>query len=174
MVLDFMTTYNLPSVSFAVTKDGKMIYDRSFGTVKRNVSDSTLPHHMYRLASISKPITSIAIMKMIEEGKFSFTDTVFGPNGLLANHPDAARFTFTDNRILNITVQNLLDHSAGWDRDLSCFPNPTSPYSYQASGCDPINAPLHITQTLGVANPVKEEDYIVYLLQKGLDFCPRN
>ena len=44
--------------------------------------------------------------------------------------------------------------------------------NYYFSGCDPIVAPLHVTQTNGTSNPATEEDMIFYLVEKGLDFTP--
>jgi hypothetical protein len=47
----------------------------------------TQPHHLFRIASVSKPITSIAIMKLVQQGKLKLSDPVFGTNGILKNHP---------------------------------------------------------------------------------------
>jgi CubicO group peptidase (beta-lactamase class C family) len=172
MVIDFLEEYNIPGASFALTKDGKLVYHRAFGHADISGNEITQPYHLFRIASLSKPITSISIMKMIEDGQISLSDKVFGVGGLLEYHPEIANATISDSRIYNITVQNLLEHSAGWNRDIDCFPNPTFPYSRSFSGCDPFVAPLHVTATNGTANPASEEDLIVFLLEKGLDFAP--
>lgn len=36
---------------------------------------------MFRIASISKTITAVGVMRLVEEGKLSLEDRVFGPNG---------------------------------------------------------------------------------------------
>ena len=121
---------------------------------------------------MSKPITAISIIKLVEENKLKLNDLVFGPTGILKDHPIISKAKITDNRIFSITVQHLLEHSAGWNRDIDCFPNPTSPYTYKRGGCDPIAAPLHVTRVTNTTNPVSEEALITFLLEKGLNFAP--
>jgi len=171
-VQNFMATYNIPGLTFALAKDGELKYMRSFGNADISATEPTQPYHMFRIASVSKPITSIGIMKMIEDGDIALGDKVFGPGGLLENHWYFSGSSIIDNRVYDITVQHLLEHSAGWDSSVDCFPNPTSPYPWFFSGCDPIAVPLHVTQTQGQPNPVKEEFLINYLLEKNLNFTP--
>lgn len=172
LIMDFLDDFDIPGASFAIAKDGKLIYNRAFGNANLEGTEAVQPYHLFRIASVSKPITAIAIMKMVEEGQVSLSDKVFGEGGLLEEHPVISNASISDSRIHDITVQNLLEHSAGWNRDLDCFPNPTNPYPYYFSGCDPIVAPLHVTETNGTVNPATEKDMIVFLMGKGLDFDP--
>jgi len=168
----FLTNYQIPGATFAIAKNGKLIYMRAFGTANQAGTELTQPYHMFRIASISKPITSIAIMKLIENGQLSLSDKPFGPGGILNADPYFANANITDPRVYNITIQNLLEHSAGWNRDLPMPPGPVSPYPWGYGHSDPIAFPLHVTQTLGEANPVKRRSMIKFLIQKGLDFNP--
>lgn len=168
----FLNTYSIPGATVAISKGGKLVYMRAFGNANLAGNEPTQPHHMFRIASVSKPITGIAIMKMVQENKLSLSDKVFGPQGILANDTFFTNANVTDNRIFDITVQQLLEHSGGWDRDAACVPNPTSPYPWFANHCDPIGFPLHVTQTLGTANPVSEHALIRFLMEKGLNFTP--
>jgi CubicO group peptidase (beta-lactamase class C family) len=170
--LNFMSTYNIPSMTFAMSKDGKLVYSRAFGNANISGTEATQPYHMFRIASVSKPITSVGIMKMVENGDINLSDKVFGTGGLLENHWYFSTTNITDSRIYDITVQMLLEHNAGWDRSVNCFPNPTTPYPWFFGGCDPIIAPMHITEALGESNPVKEEHLIAFLLEKGLNNNP--
>lgn len=172
LIKTFMTTYQVPGLTVAMAKDGKMVYSRAFGFQDIAKTIPTQPYTMFRIASLSKQITSIAIMKLLQEGKLAMSSKVFGTGGILENHPVFSTTTITDTRIYDITVQQLLEHSAGWNRNLDCNPNPTTPYSYFISGCDPITFPLRVTDQLGVPNPVKEDDLIKWLLMKGLNFTP--
>jgi CubicO group peptidase (beta-lactamase class C family) len=172
LVNNFILTHNIPGASIAIAKNGKLVYHRAFGKADIAGNTNTRPDHLFRIASISKPITSIAIMNMLEQNQLSLSDKVFGPDGILENHAIISNATISDARIYDITVQHLLEHSAGWDRGVNCFPNPTSPYPYYFSGCDPIVAPLHVTESNQTQNPATDEDMIVYLLEKGLDFAP--
>src|SRR5690606_34327344 len=99
-------------------------------------------------------------------------DVVFGPRGLLHDHPYIGGVDYGDQRLEEITVLHLLQHTAGWDRDLNCFPEPTPPYTFQWDGCDPIVAPLFVTQVLGESNPVSENALIRFLMERGLDHDP--
>lgn len=172
LVLDFLATHDIPGATFALAKDGRLAYLRAFGHADLAGNETTQPYHLFRIASVSKPITAIAMMKLVEEGELSLNDKVFGAGGLLENHPVFSDADITDNRIFDITVRHLLEHSAGWNREVNCFPQPTSPYPWSFDGCDPIVAPLHVTQELGMPNPASEESLIRFLLEKGLNFNP--
>jgi len=172
LVQNFMTTHGIPGLSMALSKNGKLIYHRGFGDANLAGTEAVTPYHLFRIASVSKPITSIAIMKLYQEGLLNMNDKVFGTGGILQSHPFLSSAAITDSRIYNITVQNLLEHSAGWDRSVNCFPSPTTPYPWNFSGCDPISVALHVTQSNGTSNPVKNEDMIYFLLEKGLNFTP--
>jgi CubicO group peptidase (beta-lactamase class C family) len=172
LVKSFLATYDIPGATVAMSKDGKIIYSRAFGFADIAKTVATQPYHLFRIASVSKPVTAIAIMKLMQEGRLSLTQKVFGSSGILKNHPIISTATITDTRIYDITVQQLLEHSAGWDRSVNCNPNPTTPYPYFFSGCDPIAFPLRVTQLTGTTNPVKKEAHVKFLLEKGLDFTP--
>ena len=169
---NFMDRFNIPGMTIALAKDGKLKYMRSFGYVDKENNITTQPYNLFRIASVSKPITSVGIMKLMEEGKLALSDQVFGPGGILQDHPDLNSSTYTDARINTITVQELLEHTAGFNRDQDCFPTPTPPYPWHYSGCDPIAVPLYITQHFDAPNPAREELLVRFLLEKGLDFDP--
>lgn len=156
----------------AVGYDGRMIYNRAFGYADLAGNEPLQPSHLFRIASLSKAITSAAIFTLVEDGELQLSDHVFGPQGLLHDHPYLGNVVYTDMRIDDITVLQLLQHTAGWDRDINCFPNPTPPYNGFATGCDPIAAPLYVTQTLGESNPVSENALIHFLMEHGLDHDP--
>jgi len=167
----FMAKYQIPGATLAISKNGRLVYMRAFGTADQAGTEATRPYHMFRIASISKPITSLAIMQLIENGELSLSDKPFGPGGILNGDPYFANANITDTRVYDITIQNLLEHSAGWNRDLPMSPSPLPPYPYGFAS-DPIDFPLHVTQTLGEPNPVKRRNLIKFLMQKGLDFTP--
>lgn len=172
MAIDFMNDYSIPGMTMAIAKDGKLVYMRAFGNANIAQDEATQPYHLFRIASVSKPITSIAIMKLMEEGKINMSDKVFGPGSLLADHSYFNNANIADQRVYEITVQHLLEHSGGFDNSQDCTPNPTSPYSWHAGHCDPIGFPLHVTETLGTSNPVAEQDLVKFLLEKSLGFAP--
>ncbi len=171
-VAAFMKTYNVPGMQVAIAKDGKLVYTRAFGSADLAGTEPMQPYHRQRIASVSKPITGIAAMKLVEAGKLDLNAKVFGPQGLLATDATFGSDGFADRRIYDITVRMLLEHRGGWDRGVSCFPNPTAPYAFRAGGCDPIDVPLYVTAQIGAPNPMQRRDAIAFLLEKGLDFAP--
>lgn len=172
LVSSFLSQYDIPGATFALAKDGKLVYMRGFGEADLAETEPTQPYHLFRIASVSKPITSIAIMKMVESGQLALSDKVFGPTGIFANNSYFNGVTVTDNRLYDITVNHLLEHSGGWNRDANCITGFATPYSYNPGHCDPIGFPLHVTSVLGEANPVSEQALIRFLMEKGLDFDP--
>lgn len=153
-VADFMQQWNLPGGSVAIVKDGRLVYARGFGLANREANELVQPHHLFRIASVSKPVTSAAIMKLLEEGKIHLTDKVFGPQGILN---DSAYATINDARVLDITVQHLLQHTAGWN--------------LYVSG-DPMFKALEIAQAMAVPPPPAPETIIQYMLARPLNFTP--
>ena len=108
---NFMNDWNVPGGSIAIVRDGRLVYARGFGYADRESDELVQPHHLFRIASISKPITSIAIMKLIDQDLIDVDAKVFGTDGIL-NGPDYS--TILDSRVEDITVRHLLHHTSGW------------------------------------------------------------
>src|SRR6185436_8271842 len=126
----------------------------------------TQPYHMFRIMSVSKPVTAITIMKLREAGMLNLDDHIFGPGGILDADPYIAGATVSDSRIYDITVRNCLEHTTGWNKDLPMTPNPLPPYGFGFGISDPKEFPLHITSVLGEANPVTERQMVKFILQR--------
>src|SRR5690242_8680684 len=67
-VITYMKKYNVPGLSIAIAKDDKLIYVKAYGYADVTTHEKVTNSSLFRLASISKSITGIAIMKLIEEG----------------------------------------------------------------------------------------------------------
>lgn len=170
LMSQFIDKHQIPGASFAMSKDGRLVYNRAFGKASVSRNENAQPHSIYRIASLSKPVTAIAVMKMAESGLLELGNRAFGPNGILADNTYLS--TENDVRLRNITVQQLLEHSAGWDRNNSCLPTTVTPYNRGFNSCDPISFPLHVTSELSQPDPVTEEALIRFLMDKGLNFDP--
>ncbi|QJX47290.1 beta-lactamase family protein [Hymenobacter taeanensis] len=156
-----MERWTIPGASVAIGRQGKLVYARGFGYADLSQSQPMEPSNLLRVASVSKPVTSIAIMKLMQEGRLELQHKVFGPEGYLND----AYYTsvITDKRIYDITVQQLLEHSAGWNRNAGVD-------GFDSS--DPIDFPLHVAQVMHVPNPVGDSTLVRYLLSKDLNFKP--
>ena len=154
-MINLMSTYNVPGGQLAITYKGRLVYNRGFGLANTATQDSVYPNSTFRIASVSKTVTSIACMKLFEQGLLNLDAKVFGPDGILN---DAIYQNILDPRYTDITVRMLLQHNGGWDR--------------YASG-DPMFEPYNIATIMGVTSPPSTNVIIEYMLShKMLDFTP--
>ncbi len=152
-ISDFLKRYKIKGASVAVTKDGRLVYAKGFGYADEENKESVDPNHVFRLASVSKLVTSIAVMRLEEEGRLSLDAKVFGTGGILN---DSIYLQYRDSRIENITVQHLLVHRAGWSRYYG----------------DPMFMPHVVARKMNIELPVRNEDVIRYALTRKLNYRP--
>jgi CubicO group peptidase (beta-lactamase class C family) len=149
----FMKKWDLKGASVAVSREGKLLFARGFGYASVEDSVLTEPFNRFRVASISKLITAVAIMKLQEEGKLSVNDHVFGTDGILRDtlfsHPK-------DNRVYSITVGHLLAHKGGW----------TQRYG------DQMFMPDVVSKETNTPMPVDTKTIVRFALDKNLHFTP--
>lgn len=111
LIYSFKERYNIPGVSLAVASidSTKVMYQVGYGYAIKENKSRVVPNHLFRLASMSKQHTAIAILKLIEEGKFGIDDYVFGQEGILKE-----QFPRVPARASRITVRHLLEHTSGY------------------------------------------------------------
>ena len=149
----FMRKWSIAGGSIAIAKDGKLIFARGFGFADTASKTETQPYNQFRIASISKLVTAVGIMKLQEEGKLSLNDKVFGPDGIL-NDPYFSEPK--DKRVYSITVAHLLSHEAGW----------TQRYG------DQMFMPIIIAEMMGIKPPVDTKTIVRFALNKRLHYTP--
>ena len=110
-ILRFMRYWGIKGGSFAIMRNDSLLYAKGYGYA--NVEDSTEweVKHIFRVASVSKLITAVAIMRLNETGALSVHDKVFGEEGILC---DSLFSNFRSKHITNITVEHLLRHTGGF------------------------------------------------------------
>lgn len=109
LAMEFVGQFGAPGLSVAITKDGRLVYVEAFGTT--GVRDERLtPRHRFRIASVSKPITSVTIMSLIEGGKLRISDPVFGKGAALGTEFGTQPY---GKHVEEITIEHLLTHTAG-------------------------------------------------------------
>jgi D-alanyl-D-alanine carboxypeptidase len=106
----FISKHNVPGLSLAIVKDGKLVYAKGYGYGDKETSQKVTTISQFRLASLSKWITSATIMRLIDQGRLSFNEKVFGPGSVLGT--DFGTSPYAGN-INNITVEQLLHHTGG-------------------------------------------------------------
>lgn len=108
-VTAFMEKYHVPGLSLAITKDEKLVYVKAYGKADKESNEDVTTESLFRIASISKSITGIAFMKLVEEGRLSLDDKVFGTGALLGTQ--YGQHAYPAN-LTNI-IRHLLNHTAG-------------------------------------------------------------
>ncbi|MBM4024495.1 MAG: beta-lactamase family protein [Planctomycetes bacterium] len=111
-----------------VARDGKVAYLRSVGMQDKEKGIEMRPDAIFRIASMSKPITSVAVMMLYEEGRFRLSDPVskylpeFRAPKVLVITPAADGGKATEQLVpakREITIRHLLTHTSGltyhWD-----------------------------------------------------------
>lgn len=125
-VANYMDEQDVQGMSLAVSKDGRLVYARGFGYADPATKEEMSPNHSMRIMSISKPVTSAGIMKLMNQGKLTMNSRVFGSNSILGStYPTPSGKT----NMNSITIRDLLYHNSGmrtcngeaefWDADKS-------------------------------------------------------
>ena len=113
-----ITSGDIVGVVAAVARHGQLVYFQALGQRDLFAGDSMPPDAIFRLYSMTRPITSAAVMMLWEEGKFQLDDPItqylppFADQRVFidAINPDP---TQTRPRQRDITVRHLLTHTSG-------------------------------------------------------------
>lgn len=152
-VLDFMALVDAQAATVAVSKDGKLLYSRGYGYADAAKKKPTPPDTLMRIASVSKPITSVLVKTAIREKKLDADAKAFDLIG--AKPPGKAKVA--DERIKDVTITHLLTHKGGWDSE---------------KADDPMFRAGAIAQELKLTRPIRPADMISYMLTQPLQFDP--
>ncbi|MCA9186852.1 MAG: serine hydrolase domain-containing protein [Pirellulaceae bacterium] len=113
-VSEFMQRYSVPGMSLAMTHAGQLKLLVCAGFANRESLEQITPRHRFRVASVSKPITSMTVMKLASGGQVNLEQRVFGDDGVLGYGDDiAALGDENGQRLKSITIRHLLEHTAG-------------------------------------------------------------
>jgi N-acyl-D-amino-acid deacylase len=153
-VTQFMTARKVPGGALAVVKDRRLVYARGYGWADREKRIAVKPDSLFRIASISKPITGVAVMRLVEQNKLSLDARAFDIVNL---KPLLDGDRQPDPRLAAITIRQLLQHTGGWDRDKSF---------------DPMFRATQIAKAVGEPGPAGPHAVIRYMLGQPLDFDP--
>ena len=109
-----MNIYRIPGAQVAITRFNKIIYLESFG--KADIENNIEVHEnsVFRIASISKPITLTAISKLVADGKLHLDDLIFGEESLLGTEYGDLPYEEQEE---SITLNHLIEHMGGFSND---------------------------------------------------------
>ncbi len=109
---NFIERWRIPGASVAIMRNGQMILNHGYGYADLEKREPVQPDSIFRLGSVSKTITSVAILKLAQDGKINLDDKAFN----ILNDLQPIR-TFNP-QIKQITVRNLLQMSSGWQTNV--------------------------------------------------------
>lgn len=118
-ILKYVEDNKLPGGSFLIAKQGKIIYQKSFGYRDSKKKKAYGEGDIWRLASMTKAVTSVAIMQLYEQGILDLDDPVHKyipafKNQVVLDTFNPADSTFTTVPVQkDVTIRNLLTHTAG-------------------------------------------------------------
>lgn len=109
LVLAYRAAWDVPALSLAYGRGERIVMARAYGLADRHDRRPATPQSRFRIASLSKPITSAGIFTLVEAGSLRTSDRVFGAGGILAGFALRKRGDW----LQDITVEHLLTHTAG-------------------------------------------------------------
>jgi CubicO group peptidase (beta-lactamase class C family) len=148
---DWMETLAIPGAALSLAVQGRLVFSRGYTWDTAN-AEVVQPDALFRIGSASKPITSVAIHQLIERGLLSYDTRVVD---VLDLQPAPGRFA--DPRLDRVTVDHLLYHTGGWDRDETF---------------DPMFIDGVIAASLGVELPISKHDIATYMTGRPLQDDP--
>src|SRR5579864_9173540 len=78
LMADLMQRDQLAGGAVAVSRNGRLVFAKGYGLADRTTQRPVESDSLFRIASISKPFTSAAILKLVEQGKLHLDDKAFG------------------------------------------------------------------------------------------------
>ena len=108
VVDSFRRAWGLQGVSLSVMRKDSLLYARGYGMA--DATTPMTPGTTLRLASVSKLLTAIGVMRLQEQCLLFLDTPVFGPFGVLGKYDSYIR----DDNYYLITVEHLLRHQAGF------------------------------------------------------------
>jgi len=145
--------WDIPGAAVSVVKDGRLVFARGYGLADRERESPVRPASLFRVGSLSKPVTAVAVLDLVERGELSLDDRVFDVlDGFLPDDGPA------DERLTETTVRQHLRHTAGWD--------------LAEIGFDPAFAPTRVAEAEGVEPPADADTTVRFLAKQELGADP--
>jgi N-acyl-D-amino-acid deacylase len=149
-----MAKFSLPGGQLAITKEGRLVHSRGYGYADVERKKKVQTESLFRLGSVSKTITQIAVLTLVDQGKLRLEDRAF--RFLNSLQPPAG--STLASGLADITVMHLLKHQGGWD----------------SSRMEPMFLPWSrkAAEALGAPEPATCETIIRYMIGRPLDYTP--
>jgi CubicO group peptidase (beta-lactamase class C family) len=108
---DYADSNHLPGLAFGIVVDGKLVYSGNMGYTDIEKKIPVTSSSLFRIASMSKSFTAMAILKLKDEGKLNLDDPAY------KYIPELKNLHYPTADAPHITIRHLLSHSAGFPED---------------------------------------------------------
>ncbi len=165
---NYMNEFGIAGGAVALTYRDKLIFAKSYGYIQAASGAFAEPDSRYRWASVSKSLTAMGVLKLVHDGKvkldttpfpFANVPTIIG--GGLGNLFVPGTF---NSELASITVDDLLHHAGGWDRNVA--PDLTGYNVLQAL------AAFETSRTGAASGPPDCTNLLSYVESQPLQFAP--
>ena len=153
IVNDALKARHIPGGALAIVKDGKLVVARGYGVANTKTKEPVSLDTLFSTASITKTITAVAALKLVDQEKLSLDACVYA----LLDKPRPVGRAAVDPQVEKITVRQLLLHSGGWNAKLHG---------------DMLGQTKKIVRLTGEKSPLSADIITRYGLSQPLDFAP--
>jgi CubicO group peptidase (beta-lactamase class C family) len=136
LLQDYVDQGRVAGAVALVLQDGKPVYQRAVGWADKEAGTKMTPDTIFRIASQTKAVTSVAVLSLMEEGKLTLTDPVsryipsFASSKVAVKSDDGVKIVPAKRPI---TIRDLLTHTSGY----SYGTNSEVASMYEAKGLGP-------------------------------------
>jgi len=148
-----LVTRGIPGGALAIAKDGKLLVARGYGMANAQTREPVTLDTLFCTATITRTITAVAVLRLVDQGKLSLDDAVYP---LLGKPRPLGRPTI-DSQVQKITVRQLLLHAGGWNS------------KYHS---DVLRQTQKISKAAAEKLPLSADAVLRYGLSQRLDFAP--
>ena len=148
-LVPFLTQWEIPGATVAVMDGEDLVFTRGYGRMGPDSDEPIQPETRLRIGSLSKPITAVTVLDLVEDGALSLDETAVSLLPDLV--PDGGP---ADSRVTDITVRHLLRHTAGFSRG--------------PVGFDPVFEPKRVAEAMGTDPPASAETTVRFMLDQQL------
>jgi N-acyl-D-amino-acid deacylase len=152
---DLISRWHVPGAQVAVAQSGQLVLSRVYGLADVEGGEPVQPASLFRIASVTKPITAVAILRLVDQGRLTLDTRAFP---LLQDLLPPAHAQ-PDPRLDAITIRDLLQHAGGWN-SVATYEPQAPPWTSMAAG------------VLGVPTPPSARDIVRFMRGQPLDFDP--
>ena len=147
----YLRKWEMKGASVAIMRNDSLIFAKGYGWADEEKEVKMEAGHILRMASVSKLITAIGIMKLQDEGRLNIKNKVFGPEGVMkgSDLDTLIRHSAYDH----LTIEHLLRHQGGFYRD-------------------PLFSSKDVMNQMRLDHPPTADDFFRLILPKRLRYKP--